>query len=140
VPINPSEESNSNSETATSCRDLSNLIGATGSILKLTSLSPSGKAFASGANTTYTNNSQTILPPKPTKTASSRVFNLDSAMPQFSNASGGSRTMANKDNFSILNGNGMAIYLLRLKRGGVREPHWHPNAAELSYIVYVAEQ
>jgi hypothetical protein len=140
VPINPSEESNSNSETATSCRDLSNLIGATGSILKLTSLSPSGKAFASGANTTYTNNSQTNLPPKPTKTASSRVFNLDSAMPQFSNASGGSRTMANTDNFSILNGNGMAIYLLRLKRGGVREPHWHPNAAELSYIVYVAEQ
>jgi hypothetical protein len=38
-----------------------NLIGATGSIFKLTSLPPSGKAFASGANTTYTNNSQTNL-------------------------------------------------------------------------------
>lgn len=135
MPINPSEESNSNSDTATLCRDLSNLIGATGSVFKLTSLPPSGKAFASGANTTYTNNSQTNLPPEPTKTASSRVFNLDSAIPQFSNASGGSRTIANTDNFSILNGNGMAIYLLRLKRGGVREPHWHPNAAELSYCI-----
>ena len=135
MPINPSEESNSNSDTATSCRDLSNLIGASGSIFKLTSLPPSGKAFASGSNTTYINPSQTSLPPKPTKMASSRVFNLDSAMPQFSNASGGSRTMANTDNFSILNGNGMAIYLLRLKRGGVREPHWHPNAAELSYCI-----
>ena len=29
----------------------------------------------------------------------------------------------------------MAAYLLRLKRGGVREPHWHPNASELTYCI-----
>jgi oxalate decarboxylase len=29
----------------------------------------------------------------------------------------------------------MAAYLLRLKQGGVYEPHWHPNAAELDYVI-----
>lgn len=29
----------------------------------------------------------------------------------------------------------MALYLLRLDSDGVREPHWHPNAAELSYCL-----
>ncbi len=41
----------------------------------------------------------------------------------------------NVDNFPILNGNGMAAYLLRLKKRGVYEPHWLPNAAELSYCI-----
>jgi oxalate decarboxylase len=41
--------------------------------------------------------------------------------------------MANQDNFSILKG--MALYSLRLDNGGVREPHWHPNASELSYCL-----
>jgi oxalate decarboxylase len=29
----------------------------------------------------------------------------------------------------------MATYSLKLNRGGVREPHWHPNAAELDYVI-----
>lgn len=29
----------------------------------------------------------------------------------------------------------MALYLLQLNSKGVREPHWHPNAAELSYCL-----
>jgi oxalate decarboxylase len=41
--------------------------------------------------------------------------------------------MANEKNFSLLKG--MALYSLRLYPGGVREPHWHPNAAELSYCL-----
>jgi oxalate decarboxylase len=41
--------------------------------------------------------------------------------------------MANEKNFSLLKG--MALYSLRLHNGGVREPHWHPNAAELSYCL-----
>ena len=41
--------------------------------------------------------------------------------------------MANQNNFSILKG--MALYSLQLENGGVREPHWHPNAAELSYCL-----
>ncbi|HEY9387795.1 MAG TPA: cupin domain-containing protein [Nitrososphaeraceae archaeon] len=59
-------------------------------------------------------------------------FNLEAITPQ-AVRNGGTRTMANADNFSLLNG--MALYSLRLESGGVREPHWHPNAAELSYCL-----
>ena len=62
------------------------------------------------------------------------TFNLDGTAPQVSN-SNGSRTTANADNFPVLSGMGMAMYFLRLEKGGVREPHWHPNASELSYCI-----
>jgi oxalate decarboxylase len=60
------------------------------------------------------------------------TFNLDNTKPQ-AVCKGGSRTTANADNFPILKG--MALYMLRLDRDGIREPHWHPNAAELSYCI-----
>lgn len=60
------------------------------------------------------------------------TFNLENTNPQAVN-NGGTRTMANRDNFPILKD--MALYLLRLDTGGVREPHWHPNAVELSYCL-----
>jgi oxalate decarboxylase len=60
------------------------------------------------------------------------TFNIETAEPQ-AVRNGGTRTMANKRNFSLLKG--MALYSLRLDSGGVREPHWHPNAAELSYCL-----
>jgi oxalate decarboxylase len=134
VSINASEESNSNSDRKISRRDFLKFIGATGAVFTLSSLAPSAKAFASGANTTYTNNSQISIPPQQKEIASPHVFNLDITIPQISNISG-SRTIVNADNFSIFNGNGMATYLLRLKKGAVYEPHWHPNAAELSYCI-----
>jgi oxalate decarboxylase len=64
--------------------------------------------------------------------SSIHTFNLESIRPQ-AVLEGGTRAMASKDNFSILNG--MALYSLRLDSGGVREPHWHPNADELSYCI-----
>ena len=135
MSVNPSEESNSNSDRKISRRDFLKFIGATGAVFTLFSLAPSDKAFASGANTTYTNSSQTSFsPPQPKAMTSPHLFNLDTAMPQISNISG-SRTIVNADNFPIFNGNGMAAYLLHLKQGGVYEPHWHPNAAELSYCI-----
>lgn len=30
--------------------------------------------------------------------------------------------------------NGLAVYSLSLKEKGIREPHWHPNCAELNYV------
>ncbi len=59
-------------------------------------------------------------------------FNLDTTEPQ-AVCKGGNRTIVSSDNFPVLKG--MALYLLRLEKGGIREPHWHPNAAELSYCV-----
>jgi oxalate decarboxylase len=64
--------------------------------------------------------------------SSGHIFNLEAIKPQAVRI-GGSRAMANQDNFSILKG--MALYSLRLDNGGVREPHWHPNASELSYCL-----
>ena len=61
-------------------------------------------------------------------------FNLDATLPQ-AVCKGGNRTIVSSNNFPILKG--MALYLLRLEKGGIREPHWHPNAAELGYCVRV---
>ncbi len=60
------------------------------------------------------------------------TFNLESIRPQ-AVLDGGTRAIANKDNFPMLNG--MSLYSLRLGSGGVREPHWHPNADELGYCL-----
>lgn len=45
--------------------------------------------------------------------------------------SGGLRIKAHKRNFPVLQG--MSLYTLLLEPKGVREPHWHANAAELGY-------
>lgn len=45
---------------------------------------------------------------------------------------GGSVKMARKESFPILEGS--ALYILKLKPGGLRTPHWHPNCAELGYV------
>lgn len=31
--------------------------------------------------------------------------------------------------------NGLALYSLKLEKEGAREPHWHPNAHELNYLI-----
>lgn len=45
----------------------------------------------------------------------------------------GQRIDITQQNFSVLRG--MAISLLELNPKGFREPHWHPNADELSYCM-----
>ena len=60
------------------------------------------------------------------------AFDLQSIKPQ-AICKGGTRSMANVDKFHILEG--MALYFLELDKGGVREPHWHPNASELGYCL-----
>jgi oxalate decarboxylase len=60
------------------------------------------------------------------------TFNLEAIKPQ-AVCNGGTRSMANANNFPILKG--IAIYTLRLEKGGVLEPHWHPNADELGFCL-----
>ncbi len=48
---------------------------------------------------------------------------------------GGTLQGAIASNWSILAGQQGSIYLARLKPGGVREPHWHPSAWELNFVV-----
>ena len=48
---------------------------------------------------------------------------------------GGSLQGAIADNWSILAGQQGSVYLARLKPVGVREPHWHPSAWELNFVI-----
>jgi oxalate decarboxylase len=64
--------------------------------------------------------------------SSIHTFNLEAIRPQ-AVCDGGTRAMANEENFPLLKG--MSLYSLRLDSGGIREPHWHPNASELSYCL-----
>lgn len=45
----------------------------------------------------------------------------------------GNRYLINKDAYPFLSN--MALATITLKKGGVREPHWHPNASELTYCL-----
>lgn len=58
-------------------------------------------------------------------------LDLEAMQPQLQN-DGGSVKMSNNFLFPALEG--LALYSLNLRPGGVREPHWHPNAAELNVL------
>lgn len=63
---------------------------------------------------------------------SEHLFHVSTTAPQ-KQTSYGSRTDVNAADFSTLKG--MALSILELNPGGMREPHWHPNAHELGYCV-----
>ena len=116
-------------------RDFLKLAGLAGTVGA--SLMSFGQVLGSGGGTnnnininqTTGNNEITTMNQQ---SSSARISDLDGTKPQFQNAAE-SRTIMNADNFPILAGMGAA--LLRLRKGGVREPHWHANAAELSYCI-----
>lgn len=58
-------------------------------------------------------------------------YNLERASPLVS-TEGGSARVARHDVWPILRD--QALYSLLLNRKGMREPHWHPETAELGYI------
>ncbi|MBN3882797.1 MAG: cupin domain-containing protein [Nostoc sp.] len=64
---------------------------------------------------------------------SSYLFHLE-ALPS-NQHEGGNLRGANEENWPVLVGQNGAVYLIRLEPGGVREPHWHPNAWEINYVI-----
>jgi oxalate decarboxylase len=130
-----SSECNSQDKKLTR-RDFLKLAGAAGAVgATLPSLMSFGQVFGSNGTNNNTNTNQTAssMNTAMNKPSSSiHIFDLDGAKPQFQSVTG-SRTVMNADNFPILEG--MGAILLRLQKGGVREPHWHANAAELSYCI-----
>lgn len=48
-------------------------------------------------------------------------------------SSGGWAKKGNKDTLPLLEGIG--LFSLVLEKDGIREPHWHPNAHELNYVI-----
>ena len=113
-------------------RNFLKLVGVTGVVVTLSSLIPFGKVFGGTSNNTNINQTGNVNTVIKKPTSSTHIFDLDAAKPQFHSPTG-SRTIMNANNFPILAG--MGANLLRLERGGVHEPHWHPNAAELSYCI-----
>lgn len=48
---------------------------------------------------------------------------------------GGGLQGAHGENWQLLKGQHGAVYIARLKPGGVREPHWHPSAWEINFVM-----
>lgn len=48
---------------------------------------------------------------------------------------GGSLRGAHAQNFPVLQGQNASVYFAHLEVGGLREPHWHPTAWELNYVI-----
>ena len=42
---------------------------------------------------------------------------------------------ANQNDFPILQGNAVAFFMIHMRPGALRVPHWHPNAWELDYCL-----
>ncbi|MQY26046.1 cupin domain-containing protein [Nocardia aurantia] len=42
---------------------------------------------------------------------------------------------AHERNFPVLRDQEGSVYRIRLEGGGIREPHWHPTAWELNYVI-----
>jgi len=59
-------------------------------------------------------------------------FSLETINPQIE-SSGGLARIVNGANLPVLEH--IALFSLRLAVKGIREPHWHPNAIELNYVV-----
>ncbi len=112
------------SDTPTSLtprRDLLKMAVATGAGFALSAL-PSAKAADPAPPGTA---------PKP---ASSYKYKLNALKPQVDNA-GGSVAECDEVVFPVVKNGGAAVFLLKLKPGALREPHWHPNCWEMDYVV-----
>jgi oxalate decarboxylase len=78
--------------------------------------------------------SQKVTAVDSVSTTSPYKYALDSSKPSV-NTSGGTDKEGNATNFPILAGAGLAFFSIVLQPFGIREPHWHPNAAELHFVL-----
>lgn len=48
---------------------------------------------------------------------------------------GGGLQGAHCENWPLVKGQNAAVYIARLEPGGIREPHWHPSAWEVNFVI-----
>lgn len=65
--------------------------------------------------------------------AAQHLFKLTESEPM--RYDGGTLQGAHEGNFPVLAGQRGSVYFVRLEVGGIREPHWHPTAWELNFVV-----
>ncbi|WP_406629400.1 cupin domain-containing protein [Amycolatopsis sp. WGS_07] len=99
-------------------------LGAGAGIAAATALGATGTARASTA--------APVNPPAKTGKPD-YLFPLAASAP--ATFDGGSLRGAHEQNFPVLAGQQGSVYLVHLDPGGLREPHWHPSAWELNYII-----
>jgi oxalate decarboxylase len=99
------------------------LLGAAGAI---TAAGVVPAAAAAGAVRTAAAGGRPTLP----RSKQTNRFDFSKIEPQVVRA-GGTIAEATGENFPVLKGQRAAAFLLVLKPGGAREPHWHPNAWEI---------
>ena len=88
----------------------------------------------------YKSTQDVIIGPKPAEfssstkfqTPNSHKFNLGGITPQIQTP-GGTAALGTATYFPVLAG--LALFLIGLKPSGIVEPHTHPNAAELNYVI-----
>lgn len=76
---------------------------------------------------------QSSLPSLPDAWQTNRFkYDFEMVNPQIT-SKGGCVKLSNSRLLATLNG--LALYILELEKQGVREPHWHPNAHEVNYLI-----
>ena len=90
----------------------------------------SASSTTGGRRATITASDAPTLPPS----THTYKFPLTRTSPQVKRK-GGTVTECTVKNFPVVGQSDAAIFLLELEPGGLREPHWHPNAWELEYVV-----
>lgn len=73
-------------------------------------------------------------PTNPVAPKSVYKYNLKAGKPAVATG-GGTDTEGNARVFPALKGGGLACFSIVLRPLGIREPHWHPNAGELHFVV-----
>lgn len=93
-----------------------------------------GKASASSTTGTQGARVSTSSAPNLPKSHHTYKFPLTRTRPQV-RRNGGTVVECTVKNFPVVGQSDAAIFLLTLEPGAIREPHWHPNAWELEYVV-----
>lgn len=70
--------------------------------------------------------------PAELNSSQSHLFRLGALSP--TTFDGGFLRQAHEENFPILTGQQASVVFVTLQPGGIREPHWHPSAWEISVI------
>jgi oxalate decarboxylase len=103
-------------------------------LLKLAAAAGAGLALAATTVRAAPATAPVVVPAKGPTPPVNYKFNLSTYKPEVANA-GGSVTFCREDTFPVVGGNAAAVYLLKLKPGALREPHWHPNCWEFDVMV-----
>jgi oxalate decarboxylase len=90
----------------------------------------SASSTTGGRRATITASDAPNLPPS----THTYKFPLTHTSPQVKRK-GGTVIECTVKNFPVVGQSDAAIFLLTLEPGAIREPHWHPNAWELEYVV-----